>query len=85
MHMRMCTDHTTCKPRQDTRLIAQLSELKPIMLVSSVQAVVYVACNATAPRVCTLVLFIFVVFGIAIPMYTCTCTSTVPLHVHFFT
>ena len=35
--------------------IARLSELKPIMLASSVQAVV-----ATAPRVCTLVLFILV-------------------------
>ena len=44
--------------RQDTRLmtIVQLSRLKPAMLVSSVQAVV--ACYATAPRVCTLVLFI---------------------------
>ena len=36
--------------------IAQLSGLKPRMLALSVQAVV--ACNATAPRVCTLVLFI---------------------------
>ena len=32
--------------------------LKPAMLVSSVQAVV--ACYATVPRVCTLVLFIFI-------------------------
>ena len=63
----MCTDHTTCKPRQNTRLIAQLSELKPIMLVSSVQAVVYISCNATAPRVCTLVgkcfIYLFVSFS----------------------
>ena len=57
MHTHMCTDHTTC--RQGRTLGAQLSELKPIMLPSSVQAVV--ACNATAPRVCTLVLFIIVV------------------------
>ena len=53
MRIHMCTDSTTCKTRQDTR---QLSELKPAMLVSSVQAVV--ACYTTAPRVCTLVLFI---------------------------
>ena len=45
MYTRMCTDLTTCK-----------SGLKPTMLASSVQAVV--ACNVTAPRVCTLVLFI---------------------------
>ena len=50
-----CTDPSTCKTRQDTRL-AQLSGLKSIMLASSVQAVV--ACNATALRVCTLVLFV---------------------------
>ena len=43
MYTRMCTDLTTCK-----------SGLKPTMLASSVQAVV--ACNVTAPRVCTLVL-----------------------------
>ena len=56
MHTRMCTDHTTCQTRRDT--IAQLSELKPIMLASSVQAVV--ACNATAcPGFCTLVLLIW--------------------------
>ena len=42
--------------RQGRTLGAQLSELKPIMLASSVQAIV--ACNATAPRVCTSVLFI---------------------------
>ena len=36
--------------------IAQLSGPKPTMLASSVQSVV--ACNVTAPRVCTLVLFI---------------------------
>ena len=48
---------TTCKTRQNTRLyIAQLSGLKPAMLASSVQSVV--ACYATVPRVCTLVLFI---------------------------
>ena len=53
MHMHAYgTDHTTCQARQDTRL----SELKPTMLASSVQAVV--ACNTTVPRVCTLVLFI---------------------------
>ena len=55
MHMRTCTDlYTTCKTRQDTT-VAQLSRLKPTVLASSVHAVV--ACNATAPRVCTLVLF----------------------------
>ena len=52
----MHIDLTTCQTRQDVKTIAQLSELKPIMLTSSVQAVV--ACNATAQRVCTLVLFI---------------------------
>ena len=36
--------------------IVQLSGLRPAMLASSVQAVV--ACYATTPRVCTLVLFI---------------------------
>jgi len=36
--------------------LAQLSDLKPIMLASPVQAVV--ACNATMSRVCILVLFI---------------------------
>ena len=41
---------------RQSRALAQLSGLKPAMLASSVQAVV--ACNATAPRVCTSVLFI---------------------------
>ena len=36
--------------------IAQLSGLKPTMFASPVQAVA--ACNATVPRVCTLVLII---------------------------
>ena len=51
MHTRTCTDHRT--------LGAQLSELKPIMLASSVQAIV--ACTDRA-RVCTFVLFIIHVF-----------------------
>ena len=50
--------------------IVQLSGLKPAMLVSSVQAVVHVACYATAPRVCTLVLSIN-------PRRTCTARVTV--------
>ena len=59
MHTCMCTDsrHWT---------IAQLSGPKPMMLVSSVQAVG--AGNATVLRVCTLVLFICMVFGTAIPL-----------------
>ena len=42
--------------------VAQLSGHKPAMLASSVQSVI--ACNVTAPRVCTLVLFIFDAFGV---------------------
>ena len=52
MPTRTCTDLTT----RGHYPIAQFSGLKPTMLASSMQAVV--ACNATAPRVCTLVLFI---------------------------
>ena len=43
------------KDKTGHQTMAQLSR-QPAMLVSSVQAVV--ACYATAPRVCTLVLFI---------------------------
>ena len=46
----------TLQHERQGKTIAQLS-IKPAMLVSSVQAVV--ACCVTAPRVCTLVLFIF--------------------------
>ena len=61
---------------------AQLSGPKPTILASSVQAVV--ACNATAPRVCTLVLFINLTSSVQYPnMYTatdlflCTCVILV--------
>ena len=51
--------------------IAQLS-IKPAMLVSSVHPVV--ACYATAPRVCTLVLFIFQKgVGLNPPVYESVC------------
>ena len=46
----------TCKLRQDTKSPIECMDLKPTMLASSVHTVV--ACNATALRVCTLVLFI---------------------------
>jgi len=44
-------------------LALRRSAIKPAMLVSSVQAVV--ACYVTAPKVCTLVLFIFNSVGYA--------------------
>ena len=55
MCTRVCAQ-TIQHARKGRTLGAQLSELKPIMLALSVQAVV--ACNATVLRVCTLVLFI---------------------------
>ena len=79
MHTRTCTDPTAWKTRQDT--IAEWNGHKPAMLVSSVQAVV--ACHATAPRVCTLVLFIalgttciliYKIFPMHTQWPTCTCT-----------
>ena len=62
----MCTRvrAQTLQHERQGKTIAQLS-IKPAMLVSSVQAVV--TCYVTALRVCTLVLFISVVFGTAIP------------------
>ncbi len=60
MHTRMCTDPTTCQTRQDTRL--QPNEW------TSVQAVE--VCNATAPRLCTLVLFLAMVMLLALSILT---------------
>ena len=64
MCTRICAQ-TLQHERQD-KTIAQLS-IKPAMLVSSVQAVV--ACYVTAPRVCTLVLFIIIIISVIL----CVC------------
>ena len=51
------------------------------MLASSVQSVV--ACNVTAPRVCTLVLFItFVLPCVSVTEFTCTCTRVYTCNMH---
>ena len=68
MHVRgysICTDLITCKTRQPCLLN---NARQPTMLASSVQAVI--ACNATVPRVCTLVFFIkpFLVLNAPFPL-----------------
>ena len=70
MHTRMCTDPTTCKARQDARIEWTKTNNACTRAV--------VACNVTALRVCTLVLFILTVATLAFPSgsdYAHTCIS----------